>query len=155
MHPFVIPCWNTAHAHQPRAMEQELSVQRCVFVSTYIYCLGTYMWASFRLCGRVMTVLPCASQRGGLVNTGVFSKSCFESFFFSNAAGYQITFGLIFTSCLLKLTHPSDNRLHPRVILSSDLLSLSSRCLLGQLRGLINEWRSFACQQMPAVLCWF
>lgn len=120
-------------------MEEELNVQRCVFLSTYVYCLGTFTWASLRLCGCVMTILPCAAQRGGQVNTGVFSESSFEYYFFlPSTAGDQIPPGLIFTSCLLKLAHPSDNRLHWHVILSSDFF-VCSWCWLGQLKGLINQ----------------
>lgn len=46
----------------------------------YVCLLLGYLYVSIfpAMGGRVMTVLPCAAQRGGLVNTGVSSKSSFE-----------------------------------------------------------------------------
>lgn len=130
----------------------------------YVCLLLGYLYVSIfpAMCGRMLTLLPCAAQRGGLVNTGVISKSSFELngffllFFFPYCCWSDHLSGVVFTSCLLKLMHYSGNRLHWPAILSSNWLLLSVLgCLRGQLRGLINEWCSFGCQQMPAVLCWF
>lgn len=55
-------------------------MSRDVFLILYACLLLGCLYVGIfpAVCGRVVTVLPCAAQRGGLVNTGVIPDSSFE-----------------------------------------------------------------------------